>query len=59
VRSRILAHLETINAKPDRPYALGFSVGVLRCTSEDTFSVEDLLARADELMYREKKDKKR
>jgi len=59
VRLRILAHLETMNAKPDRPYALGFSVGVLRCGPEDTVSVEDLLARADQLMYREKKDKKR
>jgi two-component system cell cycle response regulator len=59
VRSRILAHLRTTNAKPDRPYALGFSVGVLRCGPEETVSVEDLLARADELMYRDKKDKKR
>jgi diguanylate cyclase (GGDEF)-like protein len=59
VRSRLEAHLRTINAKPDRPYALGFSVGVLRSGPEDTESIEDLLARADELMYREKKDKKR
>jgi diguanylate cyclase (GGDEF)-like protein len=59
VRGRLDDHLRTINAKPDRPYALGFSVGVLRWGPEDTVSIEALLARADALMYREKKDKKR
>ena len=59
VRARVEEHLRMINARPDRPYPLGFSIGVLNCHPEAGVSIEDLLARADALMYREKKDKKR
>ena len=59
LRARVQSHLSMINARPDRPYALGFSIGVLHCPPDANVSIEDLLARADALMYREKKDKKR
>ena len=59
VRARVEDHLRMINARPDRPYSLGFSIGVLNCHPESNVAIEDLLARADALMYREKKDKKR
>lgn len=55
IRSRLRAALATVNAKPDRAYPLGFSVGVLPSSTDGVASMEELLARADALMYAEKK----
>jgi two-component system cell cycle response regulator len=59
VRARITAALDRVNAKPDRAYPLGFSMGVLACAPGEEGSVEALLERADALMYREKRHKRR
>ncbi|MEO8484050.1 MAG: diguanylate cyclase [Acidobacteriota bacterium] len=58
VRARINAALARVNAKPDRAYPLGFSMGVLACAPGEEGSVEALLERADALMYREKRQKR-
>jgi diguanylate cyclase (GGDEF)-like protein len=55
VRTRLAEALDAVNDKPDRSYALGFSVGVLQCEPSDTRSVEELLEAADGLMYEEKR----
>lgn len=59
VRARINAALDRVNAKPDRAYPLGFSMGVLACAPGEDGTVEALLERADALMYREKRQKRR
>lgn len=57
VRARLLGALDAVNVKPDRDYMLGFSMGVLACSPTDDTSLEALLERADQLMYREKRQK--
>ena len=59
LRARLDACLANVNAQPDRLYPLNFSVGVLSCDASEAGSVESLLEKADELMYREKKTKGR
>jgi diguanylate cyclase (GGDEF)-like protein len=59
VRERIAAALARVNSRPDRPYRLGFSLGVLACGPGEDGSVEALLERADALMYQEKRQKRR
>ncbi len=59
LRARLDACLANVNAHPDRSDPLNFSVGVLSCDPSEPGSVESLLAKADELMYREKKTKGR
>lgn len=59
MRARLMGALDSVNCKPDRAYPLGFSVGILACSPADDGSVESLLERADKLMYREKRSKRR
>ena len=59
VRGRINAALDRVNAKPDRAYPLGFSMGILACAPTEAGTVEAMLERADALMYREKRQKRR
>jgi diguanylate cyclase (GGDEF)-like protein len=59
VRERLASVLATVNAKPDRAYPLSFSIGTLSIPPNDDASIEMLLERVDQLMYREKKGKKR
>jgi diguanylate cyclase (GGDEF)-like protein len=59
VRARITAALDLVNARPDRAYPLGFSMGILACAPGHDGSIEALLERADALMYREKRQKRR
>jgi diguanylate cyclase (GGDEF)-like protein len=58
LRLRLKSALSLLNARPDRNYALDFSVGILPCAHGDDRSVETLLARADELMYEDKARKR-
>ncbi len=55
VRDRLNRALAAVNAKPDRAYPLGFSVGVLQCDPGDARGLDDLLGEADTLMYEEKR----
>lgn len=55
LRRRILDAFQTFNDTHDRVYRLSASVGELHVGPADTGSLEELLARADELMYEEKR----
>jgi diguanylate cyclase (GGDEF)-like protein len=55
VRARVATALAAANAGPNRAYEIGCSVGFLTCPGAETASIEELLQRADELMYEEKK----
>lgn len=55
LRERLAEAFAAFNATGDRPYRLSASVGLVRAPVFDTASVDELLARADELMYVEKK----
>lgn len=57
MRARLLGALDAVNVKPDRDYLLGFSLGVLACSHAEERSLDLLLERADQLMYREKRQK--
>ncbi len=54
---RIAETLKAHNARKDRYYELGMSVGVAAYDPELRCSIEQLLARADELMYEQKRKK--
>lgn len=58
VRARLGEALAAVNAKPDRAYPLGFSVGILACAPDGATSMEELLERADALMYEEKRKRR-
>ncbi len=57
LRTRLLDAFDRFNATADRPYQLSASIGLLPVRASDTETVDELLARADELMYEEKKGK--
>lgn len=54
IRQRLQLELEVRNGKPDRRYSLCISVGIVRTDGQHSFSVEEMLAQADALMYAEK-----
>lgn len=53
--SRLRQNLREHNESAGRPFELEFSVGVIRCETDENCSIDLLLARADTLMYEEKK----
>ena len=57
--SRLEENLAARNMEPDREYDLSVSVGVVRYSPDDTGAIDDLLARADALMYEEKRRKRK
>jgi diguanylate cyclase (GGDEF)-like protein len=59
MRARLHGALDAVNCKPDRAYPLGFSMGILACSPTEEGTIEQLLERADKLMYREKRLKHR
>jgi diguanylate cyclase (GGDEF)-like protein len=59
LRARMEQILERVNAVPDRPYRIEFSVGMVACPPSEDPTLEGLLNRADECMYDEKRRKKR
>ena len=56
--NRLKANVETHNDKSSRSYALSFSVGVTHYDPGAPCSIDELLSRADALMYEQKKRKK-
>lgn len=58
VRQRILQKVEACNSQPGRCYRLSLSLGILPCPSFQATPLEELLQRADSLMYQEKRDKR-
>lgn len=59
MRARLHGALDAVNCKPDRAYPLGFSMGILACSPSEEGTIDQLLERADKLMYREKRLKHR
>ena len=59
IQARLQSNVETHNLESGRNYALSFSTGIIRVDLSSTFTVEELLAQADEAMYAHKKKRKR
>jgi diguanylate cyclase (GGDEF)-like protein len=57
IRRRLENALRAINSERHLPYDLTFSVGIFHCPADDESSIEQLLARADALMYEDKRRK--
>jgi diguanylate cyclase (GGDEF)-like protein/PAS domain S-box-containing protein len=54
--TRVQENLEVRNARGDRRYKLSLSMGIARYDPEHPCSIDELLARADRLMYEQKQD---
>lgn len=57
LRNRLLEAFDRFNEQNDRTYELSASIGLIAVRAADAQTVDELLARADELMYEEKKGK--
>jgi diguanylate cyclase (GGDEF)-like protein len=55
LRKRLVAAFGCFNETANRPYHLSASIGIVQELATDSTTIDALLARADELMYREKK----
>jgi diguanylate cyclase (GGDEF)-like protein len=59
LEQRLSEMVKQSNEKPGRAFQLSLSVGALTCdNSLGGISIEELLARADALMYQQKRDRK-
>jgi diguanylate cyclase (GGDEF)-like protein len=59
VTERLQENLKQHNAQhPDRPYTLSFSIGMVRFDPASSPSIEEPLARADQLLYEQKRSKR-
>jgi diguanylate cyclase (GGDEF)-like protein len=58
LKQRLQACISTYNADSGKPYPLSMSVGAVPFERESTVSLEELLDRADDVLYEEKKLKK-
>jgi diguanylate cyclase (GGDEF)-like protein len=59
IQARLQSNVDTHNLESARGYELSFSLGIIRVDLDSTFTVEALLAQADQAMYAHKKRKKR
>jgi len=58
MKKRLNEAVNEWNAEDKRPYKLSMSVGIIYHDPAHPTSVEDLLLKADELMYKQKREKK-
>jgi diguanylate cyclase (GGDEF)-like protein len=59
LEQRLFKTVEQINEKSGRPYQISLSIGILTCDSSlGTLPIEDLLGKADVLMYQQKRNRK-
>jgi diguanylate cyclase (GGDEF)-like protein len=58
IRRRLQSQVDASNAQPGRRYRLSFSVGVVRAEPDRWLALEQLVAEADAMMYRQKQKKK-
>lgn len=54
VKGKIKKYLENYNKNSNKPYKVGSSVGVYTVQSEDITEFEDMIKKADNLMYEDK-----
>jgi two-component system cell cycle response regulator len=54
IRVHLQEKVEAVNSQLDRKYALSFSIGMVPCTPNVQSAAEELLAKADALMYEDK-----
>jgi diguanylate cyclase (GGDEF)-like protein len=54
LRERLRTAVTQFNAGVERPYRISISVGMSRCSSEDSLSLEGLVEQADRRMYEDK-----
>lgn len=59
VRQQIVSDLETLNAESGKPYIVSISVGIAYAKIKKEMEIRDLLERADALLYKEKKNRKK
>lgn len=57
LRRRLVDALHNFNETEARPYRISTSIGLMQVSPTDTSTVEELLVRADQLMYQEKKSR--
>lgn len=57
LKARLAAAFRHFDANGARPYPISASIGLVHTMCSDTATVDELLARADELMYGEKKSR--
>lgn len=57
-RARVAGTLEMVNAESRRPYQLGFSLGAAFYDPKSSETLEELIQRADAVMYEEKRRRK-
>jgi GGDEF domain-containing protein len=55
LQEQLRAALQRFNDTTSRPYRISASFGLMSVCAADSGSVDELLARADELMYLEKR----
>lgn len=55
--SRLKANLDSCNAKGEKPYKLSLSIGISHYDPAHPVTIEELLSRADKLMYKDKEQK--
>lgn len=58
IRHRLARAVEELSANPILEAQLGFSVGLRPCPPDSSESLEQLIAEADQLMYRDKQGKR-
>ena len=58
IRGRLLHKLAAHNHAAGREYVLSFSVGIVTSHSAPEVEIDDLLAKADSLMYQQKREKR-
>jgi diguanylate cyclase (GGDEF)-like protein len=54
IKERLVEQLDLLNTLGRRRYSLSLSIGAVSCMPDETDTMEDLLARADKLMYVDK-----
>jgi diguanylate cyclase (GGDEF)-like protein len=58
IRNRLQRQIDLHNVRENRNYELSISVGIVHCDPRQPASLDEWMARADALMYEEKKRKK-
>jgi len=54
IKERLAGQLDILNMRGRQKYYLSLSIGTVNCLTEATATIEDLLDRADKLMYADK-----